>query len=108
LGYVYTIHCPEDEAELAAAEAWAFTGSEPEDRLAYAAAAVDIARAAYLRQCVHLEASGGSLEELVGNCLAQQVAYERVQAAVPAPAAEGPRAQGRGDPGGGQCHHGAA
>ena len=76
MGYVCTIHCPDDEAELAAAEAWAFTGCEPQGRLAYAPAAVDIARAAYLRHCVHIEASGGSLEQLVADCQARRVAYE--------------------------------
>ncbi|MCE5238201.1 hypothetical protein LLH23_06885 [bacterium] len=76
MGYVYTIHCPEDEAELAAAEAWAFTGSEPQGRLVRAPWAVDITRAAYLRDCVHVEAAGHSLDELVADCLARRVAYE--------------------------------
>ncbi len=76
MGYVYTVHCPDDEAELAAAEAWAFTGAELQGRVAYAAAGVDIARAAYVRHCVHLEATGATLDELIADCLARRVAYE--------------------------------
>jgi hypothetical protein len=76
-GYLYTIHCSDDEAELAAAEAWAFTGAEPAGRVAVAPWGVDIARAAYLRHCVHIEATGASLDELAAACHRQGVAYER-------------------------------
>ena len=45
-------------------------------RIARAPWAVDIARAAYLRHCMHIEAAGDSLEELVQDCLDRRVAYE--------------------------------
>jgi hypothetical protein len=75
-GYVITVHCNDPEAELAAAEAWAFTGAEMVGRVVYSACAVDIAHAAYLRQCVHCEVSGSTLDDLVANCRVQGVAYE--------------------------------
>src|SRR3990172_3834309 len=76
-GYVYTIHCPADEAELAAAEAWAFTGNEMRGHIVVSPCAVDIARAAYLRHCIHIETMGASLDALIDECRKLNVAYER-------------------------------
>ncbi|MEN6402899.1 MAG: hypothetical protein ABFD94_13230 [Armatimonadia bacterium] len=77
LGFVYTVHCQDPEAELAAAEAWAFTGAEMVGRVVYAPWGVDVARSAYLRHCVHIETQGETLEGLVEDCKATGVAYER-------------------------------
>lgn len=76
-GYVYTVHCPAEETDLAAAEAWAFTGREMRDHVVPGACAVDIARAAYLRHCIHVQVVAPSLDELIEACLARQVAYDR-------------------------------
>ncbi len=76
-GYIYTISCPDAEAEIAALEAWALTGAEPQGRIAYAPAAYDISRAAYVRFCIHIEAFGETLEELIADCLARCIAYQR-------------------------------
>lgn len=77
LGYVYLVHAQDPEEQLAAAEAWAFTGQEPQGRLVYAPQAVDISHAAYLRSCVAIEARGDSLEELVADCRRAGLTYER-------------------------------
>ena len=61
---------------MAAAEAWAFTGREPSGRVANAPWGVDITRAAYLRHCMHIQATGASRDELAAACRRQGVAYE--------------------------------
>jgi len=76
-GYIYTISCPDVESEIAALEAWAIIGAEPQGRIIYAPAAYDIIRAAYIRFCIHIEAFGESLEELIADCLARRIAYQR-------------------------------
>ncbi|MHB8997133.1 MAG: TRM11 family SAM-dependent methyltransferase [Armatimonadota bacterium] len=75
-GYVYTVNCLDPDADLAAAEAWAFTGCEMQGRVVYAPHAVDIARSAYLLHCVSIEAQGGSMDELIEDCLRQDIRYE--------------------------------
>lgn len=66
----------DEDAELAAAEAWAFTGVEPVGRLVRAPLAVDISHSAYLRHCVAVEAQGEDLAELVADCHRAGLAYE--------------------------------
>lgn len=46
-------------------------------RIAYAPHAVDIARSAFLRQCVSIEAHGPDLATMLDDCRRQEVAYER-------------------------------
>lgn len=46
-------------------------------RVVYAPQAVDIARSAYVLNCVSIEAQGASLEELVEDCHRQDIRYER-------------------------------
>jgi hypothetical protein len=45
-------------------------------RVVYAPHAVDIARSAYLRHCVSIEAQGGSMEELIEDCRRQDIRYD--------------------------------
>lgn len=71
------MNCLDPEVELAAAEAWAFTGYEMQGRVVYAPQAVDISRSAYLRHCVSIEAQGQTLEALLQDCRDQGVAYDR-------------------------------
>lgn len=75
-GYVYLIHCLDEELELAQLEAWAFTGGAPAGRLVHSPATVSVNHAAYLRYCVDIEARGCGLEELVNDCRASGMAYE--------------------------------
>jgi tRNA G10 N-methylase Trm11 len=70
------MHALDEDAELAAAEAWAFTGVEPVGRLVHAPLAVDISHSAYLRHCVAVEAQGADLVELVADCHRAGLAYE--------------------------------
>lgn len=48
-------------------------------RVVFASQAVDVARSAYLLNCVSIEAQGGSLEELVEDCRRQDIRYEGFQ-----------------------------
>lgn len=75
-GFVTVIHCEDTEQELAAAEAWAFTGCEAQGRLVYSPQAVDITRSAYLHACLKIEAHGDSLEGLVADCQRLGMAYD--------------------------------
>jgi tRNA (guanine10-N2)-dimethyltransferase len=75
-GFVTVIHCEDPEWELAAAEAWAFTGGEARGRLVYSPQAVDITRSAYLHACLEIEAQGANLAELLADCRRQGMAYE--------------------------------
>lgn len=93
-GYLTLIHCQDPEQELAAAEAWAFTGCEPQGRLLYSPHAVDITRSAYLHACVEICAQGDSLDSLVADCHRHKLAWDGFHLTLYRPP---PRIEGQSD-----------